>query len=53
MSADGVGFASFGTEFLMDLNLFNVEPVTVGFRWAKRLDLDRGHDFALILPMGF
>jgi hypothetical protein len=53
MNADGASFASVGTEVLLDLNLFNVEPVSIGFRWAKRLDLDRGNDFALILPMGF
>jgi hypothetical protein len=53
MKADDVSFTSVGAEFLLDLNLFNVEPVSVGFRWAKRLDLDRGNDFALILPMGF
>lgn len=53
MRADGINYKSIGGEFLLDLNVVNVEPVTVGLRWSKRLDLDEGNEFRLILPVGF
>ena len=53
MRADNINYKSVGSECILDVNLFNVEPVSVGVRWAKRLDLDEGNEFSLILPMGF
>lgn len=53
MRGDGITYRSAGSEVFFDLHLLNVEPVTVGLRWAKQLDLDKRSVFALTLPVGF
>ncbi len=53
MRADGINYKSVGSECILDINVFNVEPISIGIRWARRLDLDEGNEFSLILPIGF
>ncbi|MDX1408393.1 MAG: hypothetical protein R3330_09675, partial [Saprospiraceae bacterium] len=36
-------YRSAGVELMFDLELFNVEPVTVGWRWSHLLDTDPGN----------
>jgi hypothetical protein len=52
MRANGVNYRSAGSEMYFDVRVFNVEPTTFGFRWARRLDGDQGNEFTFILPTG-
>lgn len=44
MEDDEADFRSAGAEILMDLEIFNVEPVTVAFRWSHLFDTDPQHE---------